>query len=120
VPQSIAPQEENLSPMEYIQSQEFQAKIEGPFKSNVSKLLMNFIDIVANSSKQHSPYKLRPHHIQLFKNAVPFKSKFYIFNRLKSDTLKAELVKLINKSLIVSSYSAWSSPIVFVMKKNGI
>jgi len=114
-----APQEENLSPIEYIQSQNFQSKIEGPFKPIVSKLLMDFIDIVATSSEQLSPSKLKPHHIQLFQNAVPFKSRFYKLNKLKSDALKAELVKLINKGLIVPSYSAWSSPIVLVMKKNG-
>jgi len=62
---------------------------------------MDFIDIITTSSEQLSSSKLRPHHIQLFKNAVPFKSKFYKLNRLKSDALKAELVKLINKSLIV-------------------
>jgi len=57
------PQEENLSPNEYIQSQDFQSKIEGPFKPNVSKLLMDFIDIVATSSEQLSPSKLKPNHI---------------------------------------------------------
>ena len=34
---------------------------------------MNYIDIVATSSEQLSPSKLRPHHIHLFKNAIPLR-----------------------------------------------
>ena len=49
----------------------------------MSKLLIDFIDIVATSSEKLYPYKLRPHHIQLFKNALPFKSRFYKLNGLK-------------------------------------
>jgi len=56
--QTIIPQEENLSPMEYIHSQDFQAKIEGPFKSNVSKLLIDFFNIVVTSSEQLSLNKI--------------------------------------------------------------
>ena len=118
-PQNCTPPDENASPKEYIQSDYFQSKIDGPFKAKILKLLLDFIDIVANSSEQLSPSKLRPHRIQLFQTAVPFKSRFYKLNRFKSDALKSELIKLINKGLIVPSYSAWSSPIVLVMKKNG-
>jgi len=113
------PKDDSLSPIEYIHSNKFQSQIDPPFKSNITKLLIDFIDIVATSSEQLTPSKLNPHHIQLFKNAVPFKSKFYKLNRLKSDALKIELTKLINKGLIVPSKSAWSSPIVLVIKKNG-
>ncbi|OUM56388.1 hypothetical protein PIROE2DRAFT_49556, partial [Piromyces sp. E2] len=38
---------------------------------------------------------------------------------MKSDILKDELTKLIDKKLIEPSYSEWSSPVVLVPKKNG-
>lgn len=49
----------------------------------------------------------------------PIKQKYYRFSKFKSDILKEELTKLINKRLIEPSCSEWSSPIVLVPKHNG-
>ena len=73
-----APQEENLSPIEYIQSQNFQSKIEGPFKPNISKLLLDFIDIVPTSSKQLFPSNTFEEHLVFLKQVSEIFCKYEV------------------------------------------
>jgi len=77
------------------------------------------LDIIATSSEELTPSDLAPHKINLKANAKPVKQRCYRVTKFKSDIIKEELIKLINKKLIVPSYSEWSSPIVVVPKANG-
>jgi len=49
----------------------------------------------------------------------PIKQRSYRLTKMKSDILKEELMKLIEKNLIKPSCSSWSSPVVLVPKHNG-
>ena len=108
-----------LSPLEYIYSNKFYSKLNPKVRKEILEMLIVYIDIIATSTDELTPSKLNPHHIELIKNAKPFKSKFYKLYKIKSDILKEELIKLINQGLIEHSRSSWSSPIVLVLKKNG-
>ena len=111
--------EESLSPKEYIRSPQFSSSLDENYKEEIVETLDSYIDVVATSSEELTPSDLGPHHIQLVEGAKPVKSKFYKLNKFKSDILKEELIKLLEKGLIVPAKSSWSSPIVLVKKKNG-
>jgi len=119
VTQPTVSHEENISPFDYIHSDKFKGEIDPQFRAMIINLLIEYIDVVATSSEQLTPSDLKPHHIELIKGAVPFKSKFYKLNKVKTVSLKELLKNLINQRLIAPSYSSWSSPIVLVLKKNG-
>ena len=63
--------------------------------------------------------KLLPHHIELLEGSKPIKQKAYKISQVQLLALKEELKKLMDKGLILSFHSPWSSPIVLVPKKNG-
>jgi len=109
---------EGLSPFEYIHNDHF-LKTLSQFRDDLIKILEKYIKIVATSSEQLTPSDLPPHKIRLKPGTKPIKQKYYRLSKLKTDILKGELAKLIEKELIEPSYSEWSSPIVIVPKPNG-
>ena len=110
---------EGLPPSEYIHHENFTRTIDEKYKSKVIKLLEDNLDIIATSSEELTPSKLAPHKINLKPGAKPVKQRSYRLSKFKSDILKEELTKLIDKNLIEPSYSEWSSPIVLTPKHNG-
>jgi len=88
-------------------------------KNEIIKILEENLEIIATSSEELAPSDLPPHNINLIPGAKPAKERCYRLVKFKSDILKEELIKLINKKLIEPSCSEWSSPIVLVPKKNG-
>jgi len=118
-PKSKLKEMEGLSPNEYIHDKRFQATLNKEYKEQILRLLEENIDIVATSSEELTPSKLAPHKINLKPNAKPVKQRSYRLSKFKSEILKDELTKLLNKKLIVPSYSEWCSPVVIVPKSNG-
>jgi len=110
---------EGLSPREYIHNKIFQNTLNPIYVNPVVQMLEDHLGIVATSSEELTPSDLSPHRIILRENVKPIKQKFYRLSKLKSDILKEELTKLINKKLIEPSSSEWSSPVVLVPKHNG-
>jgi len=110
---------EGLSPFEYIHNDHFLKTLSQEFRDDLIKILEEYIKIVATSSEQLTPSDLPPHKIRLKPGTKPIKQKYYRLSKLKTDILKGELAKLIEKELIEPSYSEWSSPIVIVPKPNG-
>ena len=108
-----------LTPMEFIESDEFLSTLNKDYKEQIIKILKEMIDIVATSTEELTPSKLSPHKIRLKANAKPVKLRSYRLTKLKSDILKEELTKLIKKGLIEPSCSEWSSPVVLILKHNG-
>ena len=110
---------EGVPPMEYIHDEKFRSTLDKSYANEIIQLLEDHIDIVATSTEELTPSDLAPHKIKLKPGAKPIKQRFYRLTKLKSDILKEELTKLINKKLIEPSYSEWSSPVVLVPKHNG-
>ena len=110
---------EGLPPLEYIQNEKFHQTLNPDSKDKIVNLLRNYIDIIATSSEELTPSDLSPHKIVLKERTKPINQRFYRLTKLKSDILKEELTKLINKKLIEPSSSEWSSPVVLVPKHNG-
>ena len=110
---------EGLPPIKYIYDTVFQSTINSNYREAITKLLEEYIDIIATSSEELTPSDLSPHKIILKEGVKPIKQKFYRLSKLKTDILKEELTKLIYKRLIEPSCSEWSSPVVLVPKKNG-
>ena len=110
---------EGLSPKEYIHNQTFANTLNELFRKQIIELLEDYIVVIATSSEELTPSDLSPHKIRLKPGVTPIKQKYYRLSKFKSDILKEELTKLINKKLIEPSCSEWSSPIVLVPKHNG-
>ena len=110
---------ETLTPLIYIHNDSFLNTITERYRPRVVKILEDYISIIATSSDNLSPFKLTPHEIHLIPGTQPIKQRSYRISKFKADILKKELIKLINKKLIVPSHSAWSSPVVIVPKSNG-
>jgi len=110
---------EGLPPQEYIHDSHFLETVPEEFRNETLKVLENNIDIIATSSEELTPSDLPPHRINLKPGVNPIKQRAYRLSKLKSDILKEELTKLIEKKLIEPSCSEWSSPVVLVPKKNG-
>jgi len=110
---------EGMLPRNYIHNEKFKETLDEKYRDIVINLLEEHIDIVATSAEELTPSDLPPHKIRLKANSKPIKQRFYRLSKLKSDILKEELTKLINKKLIEPSYSEWSSPVVLVPKHNG-
>jgi len=110
---------EGLLPIEYIHDEKFRSTIDEKYENEIVKLLEDNIEIVATSTEELTPSNLSPHKIRLKANVRPIKQRFYRLTKFKSDILKEELTKLIEKKLIEPSYSEWSSPVVLVPKHNG-
>ena len=110
---------EGLSPKQYIHHEIFLNTLNEKYKDEIIKILEENLEIVATSSEELTPSDLPPHKINLIPGAKPVKQRCYRLVKFKSDILKEELIKLINKKLIEPSCSEWSSPIVLVPKKNG-
>jgi len=110
---------EGLPPMEYIHNTIFMNTLNEKYRTDIIHLLEDNIEIVATSSEELTPSLLSPHKINLKAGTKPIKQRAYRLTKLKTDILKEELTKLINKKLIEPSNSEWSSPIVLVPKPNG-
>ena len=110
---------EGLPPKEYIHHPNFKAYLNEKYRDTIIALLENFIVVVATSTEELTPSKLKPYKIKLKANAKPFKQRYYRLSKFKSDILKNEIIKLIHKQLIEPFCSEWSSPIVLVPKPNG-
>jgi len=110
---------EGISPVEYIHNKIFIDTLPQEYSTTIIRLLEENLEIVATSSEELTPSKLAPHTIKLKPNAKPVKQRAYRLSKFKSDILKEELTKLLNKGLIEPSFSEWSSPVVLVPKHNG-
>ena len=110
---------EGLTPQLYIHHENFLNTLNKEYQDEIIKVLEQNIEIIATSSEELTPSDLSPHKINLKAGAKPIKQRAYRLSKLKSDILKEELTKLIEKGLIEPSYSEWSSPVVLVPKKNG-
>eukprot|EP00833_Pecoramyces_ruminatium_P004031 jgi/Orpsp1_1/1178063/evm.model.c7180000063880.1 len=110
---------EGLHPFEYIHNDHFLKTLSKEFRDDVVRILEEYLSIVATSTEELTPSDLSPHKIRLKPGTRPIKQKFYRLSKLKTDILKGELAKLIEKNLIEPSCSEWSSPIVIVPKPNG-
>ena len=110
---------EGLPPKEYIHDKKFRDTLNRKFREQIIQLLEEYIVVIATSTEELTPSDLSPHKIRLKPGVKPIKQKYYRISKFKSDILKGELTKLINKRLIVPSYSEWSSPVVLVPKHNG-
>ncbi len=110
---------EGLPPKQYIHNKHFLNTLNEKYKDDIVKILEENLEIVATSSEELTPSDLPPHKINLIPGANPVKQRSYRLAKFKSDILKEELTKLIDKKLIEPSYSEWSSPVVLVPKKNG-
>ena len=110
---------EGLPPKEYIHNKKFTDTLNKMFREQIIQLLEDYLVIIATSSEELTPSDLSPHKIRLKTGVKPIKQKYYRVTKYKSDILKEELTKLINKKLIEPSYSEWSSPVVLVPKHNG-
>jgi len=113
------PPANNLSPTEYIHLAEFVNNLDEEFASDLVSMLENNLEVLATSSEELSPSLLIPHHIDLKLDATPIMQRAYCLSKAKSDILKSEIGKLIEKNLITPSNSPWSSPVVLVPKHNG-
>jgi len=109
----------NLSPTEYIHLAEFVNNLDEEFASDLVSMLENNLEVLSTSSEELSPSLLTPHHIDLKPDATPIKQRAYRLSKAKSDILKSEIGKLIEKNLITPFNSPWSSPVVLVPKHNG-
>lgn len=107
-----------LSPLEFIHSDLMLDHVDGKFINEIRKILENHIDIVATSANDLTPSKLSPHHINIKEGKSPIKLRYYKTNKVKSDVLKEQIIKLIDKGLIEPSSSEWSFPVVLVPKHN--
>jgi len=110
---------EGLPPQEYINIENFINTLNKKYRDQIIKFLEDNIVIIATFSEELTSSNLSPHKIHLKPGARPIKQTFYRISKLKTDILKEELTKLINKRLIEPSYSEWSSPVVLVPKLNG-
>jgi len=110
---------EGLRPFDYIHNDHFLKTLNKEFRDEIVKILEKYLDIVATSTEEQTPSDLSPHKIRLKPGTRPIKQKFYRLTKLKTDILKGELAKIIEKHLIEPSHSEWSSPIVIVPKGNG-
>ena len=108
-----------LTPTEFIHHQNFRNNLDEEFADELISMLENHIDVLATSSEELTPSLLPAHRIDLRPGTVPIKQRAYRLSKAKSDILKEELSKLINKKLIVPSTSPWSSPVILVPKHNG-
>jgi len=111
--------DQDLSPIEYIHSEDFQKQLDFEYRARLTKLLEQHIDVLATSTEELSPSRLASHRIKLKPGTQPVKQRAYIISKAQSDVLKEEITKLINKGLIEPSESEWSFPVVLVPKKNG-
>ena len=49
----------------------------------------------------------------------PVKQRFYRSNPIEEQFIEEEIQRLLQKGLVVKSFSPWASPVVVVGKKNG-
>ena len=110
---------EILTPLNYIHNDSYLNTTNERYRPRVVKILEDYISIIATSSDDLSQSKLTLHEINLIPGTQPIKQRSYRISKFKADILKKELIKLINKKLIVPSHSAWSSLVVIVPKSNG-
>eukprot|EP00833_Pecoramyces_ruminatium_P008003 jgi/Orpsp1_1/1182035/evm.model.c7180000079596.2 len=105
---------EGLPPIKYIHDKKFLNTLNDDYKDQIIKMLEDNIEIIATSSEELTPSNLSPHKISLKPGTNPIKQRSYRLTKFKSDILKEELTKLLEKKLIEPSYSEWSSPVVLV------
>ena len=88
------------------------------FKTEFKNLIEKYKNCMATSMSQLSTANLEPHSIVTISNK-PIKLKPYKLSKEHADILKSEIIKLLEKGLIVPSHSPWSFPVLLVQKKNG-
>ena len=110
---------EGFPTIKYIYDTVFQSTINSNYREATTKLLEEYIDIIATSSEELTPSYSSSHKIILKEGVKPIEQKFYRLSKLKTDILKEELTKLIYKRLNEPSCSKWLLPVILVPKKNG-
>ncbi|KAG4093441.1 hypothetical protein H8356DRAFT_1354331 [Neocallimastix lanati (nom. inval.)] len=72
--ESSIKEKDALSPLEYIHSTKFYSSLDPKIKNDIIEMLVVYNDVTATSTDELTPIKLNHYHIELIKNAKPFKN----------------------------------------------
>lgn len=85
----------------------------------VQSLLDKYADVFAHPTVL-PPSRLQDHHIPLMPNSAPVNSRPYRYSPLQKDEIERQVTELLAADLIVPSNSPFASPVLLVLKKDGL